>query len=102
LASMDVNGDGHLDIVTGGNFTQARVSVGQCDANYGIVLLGDGAGQFRAADPAGSGLKVRGDVRDIQVLNIRGTDHLFFGRNGDSLKVWRKPLRGMRQVMVSH
>jgi hypothetical protein len=89
IESADVNNDGHLDIITGGNFTQARVSIGQCDANYGIILLGDGKGAFRTMDPGVSGLKIRGDVRDISVMRIKGSDYMLVGRNGDSLKVYR-------------
>lgn len=88
LASADVNGDGHLDILTGGNFTQARVSTGQCDANYGIILLGDGKGSFSTLDPAISGLKIRGDVRDLSVTTIKGEDYLLVGRNGDAVQVY--------------
>jgi hypothetical protein len=90
IASLDVNGDGNLDIVTGGNFTQSRVSVGQCDANFGTILLGDGHGSFAPLDPEVSGLKVRGDVRDIGVLKVNGNDYLIFGRNGESVVVWRR------------
>lgn len=89
LASADVNGDGNLDIITGGNFTQARVSVGQCDANYGIIFLGDGKGSFTTLDPAVSGLKIRGDVRDIEIMKIKGVDYMLVGRNGDALKAYR-------------
>ena len=88
IASADVNGDGNLDIITGGNFTEARVSTGPCDANYGIVLLGDGKGAFAALDPEVSGLKVRGDVRDITVIGIKGHNYVVLGRNGDSLRVY--------------
>lgn len=89
LASADVNGDGHLDIITGGNFTQSRVGIGQCDANYGIVFLGDGKGSFSTLDPATSGLLIRGDVRDIAVMKIKGEDYMIVSRNGDKVMGYR-------------
>ncbi|MEX1241050.1 MAG: VCBS repeat-containing protein [Cyclobacteriaceae bacterium] len=89
LASADINGDGHLDILTGGNFSQARVSVGQCDANYGIVFLGDGKGSFSTLDPATSGLLVRGDVRDIEVMKVSGENYMVVSRNGDTVKAYK-------------
>jgi len=100
LASEDVNSDGHLDIITGGNFTQSRVSVGPCDANYGVVLLGDGQGSFSTLDPAVSGLLIRGDVRDIQTIPVKGDRYMLVGRNGDSLQVYRirKPLPGQLAI----
>lgn len=89
VASADVDNDGHLDIITGGNFTAARVSVGQCDANYGIVLLGDGKGSFSTLDASVSGLKIRGDVRDIRIINISGSEYMIVARNGDRVQVYK-------------
>lgn len=89
LASADVNSDGHLDIITGGNFTASRVSVGQCDANYGIVLLGDGKGSFSTLDASLSGLKIRGNVRDIRIVSIRGSEYMIVARNGDRVQVYK-------------
>jgi hypothetical protein len=97
LASADVNNDGNLDIISGGNLTQTRVSSGQQDANYGIVFLGDGKGSFSTLDAVTSGLFVNGDVRDICVLNIKGSDYMLMSRNGESVKVFKlqKPVTGL-------
>ncbi len=89
LAAADVNQDGHLDLMTGGNLSQTRVSAGQYDANYGIVLLGDGSGSFTTLDPQISGLKIRGEVRDIRLLHIKDTDFVLYSRNNDSLQVYQ-------------
>ncbi|MEX2234921.1 MAG: RNA-binding protein, partial [Cyclobacteriaceae bacterium] len=89
LASADVNKDGHLDIITGGNLTQSRVSTGPSDANYGIVFHGDGKGSFSTLDPVTSGLRVKGDVRDISIMKIKGVDYMLVSRNGDGLKVYK-------------
>jgi hypothetical protein len=99
LASADVNGDGHLDIITGGNFTQARVSTGQCDANYGIVFLGDGKGSFSTLDPGTAGLQVRGNVRNIAVMRTKGEDYALFARNGETVKVYN--IRKARPGLVA-
>jgi hypothetical protein len=90
VASADVNGDGNLDIITGGNLTQTRVSSGQYDANYGVILLGDGKGSFTTLDPATSGMMVKGDVRDIATVTMKGVDYILVSRNGETLKVYKK------------
>lgn len=89
ITSMDVNQDGHLDLVTGGNLASTRVSVGRYDANYGIVFLGDGKGDFSTMDPVLTGLKIKGDVRDISLIQIQGSEYGIFSRNDDSLKVFQ-------------
>ncbi len=89
LTAADVDQDGHLDIITAGNLSQTRVSTGQYDANEGIVLLGDGRGSFTVLDPAASGLQIKGDVRDICLLRVRGSDYGVFSRSNDSIKVFR-------------
>src|SRR5690606_16213634 len=62
--SIDINNDGHLDLITGGNMKASRVSVGSNGANYGIALLGNGKGGFSTMDPVESGLNIRGDIRE--------------------------------------
>jgi hypothetical protein len=89
IASDDFNQDGHLDIMVAGNQSVTRVSTGKFDANYGIVLLGDGKGSFTHLDAALSGLMIRGDVRDVQTVNIKGETHYLFYRNDDSVKVFK-------------
>ncbi|QHT66555.1 VCBS repeat-containing protein [Rhodocytophaga rosea] len=68
IQSVDINGDGNLDILLGGNMEKTRVAIGKYDANYGTVLLGNGNGNFSSLPQIHSGLHIRGDVRDIIVL----------------------------------
>ena len=89
VISHDVNGDGYVDLITGGNFTQARVSMGQCDANYGIVFLGDGKGSFTTLEPSASGLAIRGDVRSFAMVRNKGTRYMLVGRNGQPVEAYR-------------
>ncbi len=74
-ASADLNGDGHLDIVFGGNLFDTKLKFGRYDANHGSVFLGDGKGGFQFLTPAQSGLSVKGEIRKIQVL---GNTVLFY------------------------
>ncbi|WP_375583861.1 VCBS repeat-containing protein [Cyclobacterium xiamenense] len=69
VVSEDLNGDGHLDFVLGGNIERARLRFGKYDANYGTVLLGDGQGNFSYLPQRNSGLHINGDVRGMQWLD---------------------------------
>ena len=64
-AAVDVNGDGNLDMVLGGNTDYGKLYFGKYDASQGVVLLGDGKGRFTNATKAQSGLNLKGNVRRI-------------------------------------
>ena len=84
ITTGDFNGDGNLDVVMGGNFTGSRVKYGHYDALKGVCLLGDGKGNFEFIDVDKSGLKVNGEIRDIDsFVNYKGEKTLLFSRNND-------------------
>jgi hypothetical protein len=80
LSAMDVNNDGALDIVTGGNLSSMNARFGRATGNYGSIFLGDGKSNFSYVPPATSGLCVMGDIRSIK----RSGKKLFIARNNDS------------------
>ena len=82
FASVDVDKDGDHDVVMGGNESKARVRVGNSDANRGLVLLNDGAGNFSYLSQPRSGLNVVGDVRSIIPIG----DKIIFGINDAEVK----------------
>ncbi|RAI95049.1 VCBS repeat-containing protein [Algoriphagus yeomjeoni] len=63
--AVDVNGDGHLDMILGGNIGYGKLYFGKYDASQGLVLLGNGKGQFTKIDKSKSGLDLRGNIRRI-------------------------------------
>lgn len=72
IVCMDVDGDGNMDVILGGNEYQAAVTTGRYDASYGVLLKGDGRGGFRAIGPGVSGLILDGDVKDLKVVGSAG------------------------------
>lgn len=86
----DLNQDGNLDIVIGGNFFGTRVKYGRYDANKGTYLMGDGKGGFTPLNNNESGLDVDGEVRDIILLEQSDKDRmLVFVRNNSALQVYK-------------
>ena len=80
----DFNADGSPDILLFGNNEQARIKIGKMDASYGVLLTGDGKGNFQYEDQVKSGLQVTGAVRDLLVLPGQGGKKiLMVGRNND-------------------
>ena len=48
--------DGNEDVLLCGNINQAKLRFGKWDANYGVLLKGDGKGNFQYISQAASGL----------------------------------------------
>ncbi|MBN9381969.1 MAG: VCBS repeat-containing protein [Chitinophagaceae bacterium] len=78
IAAVDVNGDGHKDLILAGGNAWTRIRFGRYRAGHGTLLLNDGQGGFRYVPQPASGLHLRGDVRNVQEL---GTNRLLFGIN---------------------
>jgi enediyne biosynthesis protein E4 len=62
---LDFDRDGNLDVLLCGNNSKMKIKIGKHDANYGVLLKGDGAGNFAYVTQLQSGLSIKGDVRSI-------------------------------------
>jgi hypothetical protein len=80
---MDLNNDGFMDIVTGGNQFGFLPQFERLDASVGDVLLNDGKGGFIWQDAPKTGLKLRGEVRDIAEVKTKKGECLLFLQNNE-------------------
>lgn len=80
VAARDFDMDGDIDILLGGNLHKVQPEVGIYDASYGVYLENQGGLDFRFV-PDGRGLRLPGEIRDIQVLG----DKVLMVRNNDSI-----------------
>jgi len=85
LSTLDYNHDGFQDLVLGGNINKARLRFGKSDANYGMLLQGDGKGNFNYVSQQKSGFRVTGDVRSILTIN----NTVLFGINQLPIKAYK-------------
>jgi hypothetical protein len=85
IVVLDYDKDGNLDMVLTGNATHAKLRLGKFDANYGVLIKGDGRGGFKYIPQAVSGFDIRGDVRSSMIVN----DLLMFGINGQPITTYR-------------
>ena len=65
MMTMDVNDDEYLDIVLVGNDYGGDLFVGKYDALNGLILYGDGTGNFNPENYSKNGFLVSGDARSI-------------------------------------
>ncbi|WP_332912812.1 hypothetical protein [Algoriphagus boritolerans] len=55
----------------------------------GLILLGDGTGNFTSLSPTESGLGIKGDIKSILKLKIGNSDFLIFGINQQRPEVYQ-------------
>ena len=69
IVMADFNGDNKKDILLTGNNTWTRIKFGRYSANHGVVLAGDGKGNFKYVQQSISGLKLRENIRSAALLS---------------------------------
>jgi len=92
ILCKDINKDGKLDIVLGGNMTECLPQFGRLDANYGLVLENTGSRKFTVMSPKTTGISLTGMVRDIAWINGNKGNYLMFLRNNDYPVIYKYPL----------
>ena len=89
ILATDIDHDGHMDLVLGGNFEGFRPQIGAMSASYGLVLRGDGTGSFTPVRSPESGFSVPGQTRDIKRVRTANGELIVVARNNDRPLVFR-------------
>lgn len=90
MIAEDTDGDGNLDIIINGNDFGTEVTVGRYDAMNGLVLKGDGNGNFAAMRILQSGIFIPGNGKAlIKFKNANGNCMLAASQNRGSLKIFQ-------------
>jgi hypothetical protein len=89
IAADDFNNDGICDIVIGGNQHRAKPETGIYNAGYGLYLKGNTEGTWDTVPSVISGFFTKGEVRDLEILNIFGSRIIAVVRNNDKLEFFK-------------
>lgn len=90
ILANDLNGDGIVDLILGGNLYDVKPSMGgRQDAGFGLVLIGSGNGEFQAMKPGQSGFFAEGEIRSIQSIEIDKQKHVIVARNNQEPLIFR-------------
>jgi hypothetical protein len=81
MVSTDVNADGKIDMVMGGNQFGFLPQFGRLDANYGLVLINQGKRILEVLEDKQSGLAITGQVRDMLLIQQPKQKGVLFIRN---------------------
>lgn len=86
VAVDDFDHDGKKDLILGGNLHGVKPEVGRYDASYGAVLKGEEDRNFVKMPFQASGLLLEGQVRDFNIVRVRGETLIAVARNNDSIQ----------------
>ena len=90
IAAEDFDKDGNIDILMGGNFYESKPEVGIYDGSYGVLLKGDGQGNFRAMPAQQSGISIRGAVRDLIVMRTGKKRIILVAENNNAIRIFNE------------
>lgn len=68
ILPFDYDGDGNLDILVSGNFHHAEIETPRADASVGLLMLGNGSGDFKPVDTNESGFFANEDAKALAFL----------------------------------
>jgi hypothetical protein len=90
IAVSDLNSDGVDDIFLAGNFFGFKPQTGRLDASYGVTLVGDKRHSFHYLHSNSSGLKIKGEARDVVNMTRKNGEQLVIvSMNNDKLHLFR-------------
>ncbi len=87
IVPFDINKDGKEDMIIAGNFYPFRVQLGPMDAGIGLILLGDGKGNFSPQTYDKTGLYIPGDVRNLIELKGEKNTLIVAAKNNEPVQV---------------
>ena len=79
----DLNGDGRVDMVLGGNKFGFPPQFGRLDGSYGHVLLNKGNGELKWLPSLESGINIRGEIRSLRKIGINQKNAVVVGINNE-------------------
>ncbi|HEY5747847.1 MAG TPA: VCBS repeat-containing protein [Chryseolinea sp.] len=89
ITTGDYDYDGHADVLLSGNAYDTDVLTGRYDALKGLLLKGDGKGNFHPLTPTQSGILLDGNAKALaELIDHNGKTLVLGTQNNDTLKVW--------------
>jgi enediyne biosynthesis protein E4 len=97
IKTLDVNHDGFIDIVSGGNQFGFLPQFEKLDGSFGDVLINNGKGDFIWQEAKNTGFNLRGEVRDIQRIKNANGIYLLFLQNDEYPSLYKLNNTGTKE-----
>ncbi|RXK57800.1 RNA-binding protein [Lacibacter luteus] len=102
MAVNDYNTDGNMDILLTGNLYDMHPNQGRIDASNGLLLQGDGAGNFKPLPILQSGILVPGNARSLIQFPYNGSIAVVAAQNQGRLRLFHlKQTRSTAPVEIA-
>jgi len=88
MLALDVDDDGHLDVLAAGNLYHTEPNTARADAGNGVWLRGDGHGAFSPVFPGISGFLAPLEVTDLALITLPTGRAVLVANNADSLQAY--------------
>ncbi|MBT8311514.1 MAG: CRTAC1 family protein, partial [Flavobacteriaceae bacterium] len=89
ISCVDINEDGYLDLIMGGNNFEYKPQFSRLDASYGNVLLNDGKLGFTWQDYNQSGFFVKAEIKHLESFTDKsGNRFVMAAINDDKPKIF--------------
>ena len=85
----DINKDGKLDLLLGGNDYNIEIETGRLDAGQGLILENSPTGNFSINQ--NNNFNLWGDVKVVRPITVNGEKALIIGRNSDAIQLLKFP-----------
>ncbi|MEN2282325.1 VCBS repeat-containing protein [Algoriphagus sp. SE2] len=90
VVSEDFDKDGNLDVALIGNDYGNEIFIGKLDAQIGLILKGNGEGEFEPMKVTESGFLVPGDGKAlVRIPSVQGSSILVASQNRNELKAFQ-------------
>ncbi len=90
ISCADINQDGYLDLIMGGNNFEFKPQYSRQDANFGNVLLGNKDLNYTWQDYNKSGFFIREEIKHLKQFKDRnGKTYLIAALNNTQPKIYR-------------
>ena len=86
----DVNQDGNPDLIISGNMYQTEVETPRYDAGTGLILIGNGKGDFEPMLNLHSGFFTNNDAKDMEFITINERHGIIVTNNNGELQLFLK------------